>query len=504
MGTIELPADRLDQFSDHLNPILVKETRQALKSKQFVGTFMLLLICSWLICTIGIMLFGEQIEFGRPSAVFFQWFFAVLSVAVVVIVPFNAFRSLSSERDSQTYELLSITALSPQQIVWGKLLNAVVQSLVFYCAISPFIAFTSLLQGFDLYRTIVLMTSLLGFSILLSMFTLMLSTVAKNRQYQSLATLLIFGSLMYAISMTLGFSYMVMNEGLSDDFYWALAIGWVMGISYFFLFFQITVSQLLFEAGNKSSGVRLVATLQFLLFWLIVLASYFLNGTINDDLFLGIAFFSLVHWALFGFFISMERDDLSRRVRRDLPKSFFLRLMSVPFMPGGTRGFLLLVLNLLALYGITLAISPLIMHTGSYDDLPVLWAAIAYVLFYYGLGCALGRWLLGMSQDLRPAHVRTILILLFALATIVPYVILFMSGDYNYFRNGYHFLHIANPFATLSEVGSRRHTSGMILPALLFAAGFGILVNIPAMLKAIREIVYPERPADPRIEAQHA
>ncbi len=495
MSTIELPADKLDKFSDWMNPILVKETRQALKSRQFVGTFMLLLISSWLICMIGIILWGTQIEFGRPSADFFQWFFGVLSVAVVIIVPFNAFRSLLSEQDSQTYELLSITSLSPRQIVWGKLLNAAVQILVFYCAISPFIAFTSLLQGFDLFRTIILMTSLLGFSILLSMSTLMLSTVAKNKQLQSLATLFIFGGLMWSISMTLGFSYTVINGeiSLSSDFYWGLAIWWVIGISYFFLFHQITVAQLMFEAGNKTSGVRLIATLQFLLLWAIVLISFIIYGAISDELFWSMAFFSLMHWTLFGFFVSMERDYLSRRIRRDLSKNFFVRLISVPFMPGGTRGFLLLLINITILGAIIGFFSPFV-SGGSGNAILTFTAIIAYLLFYYGIGCATGRWLLSKSQELRPAHVRTMLVVLFAFAMIVPYIVLFMMGHYNYYRDGYHILYITNPVATVMEIEANRYTNDTILPLLMVGATFAVLINIPAMFKATKEIVSPDRP----------
>ncbi|MGE3778068.1 MAG: hypothetical protein AB7F89_12845, partial [Pirellulaceae bacterium] len=37
----------LERASEWLNPILVKEARQALKSRQFVVTFSLLLICGW-------------------------------------------------------------------------------------------------------------------------------------------------------------------------------------------------------------------------------------------------------------------------------------------------------------------------------------------------------------------------------------------------------------------------------------------------------------------------
>ena len=49
-GTVKL-RERLDggieRFGESLNPILVKESRQALKSNQFLITFTLLLACAW-------------------------------------------------------------------------------------------------------------------------------------------------------------------------------------------------------------------------------------------------------------------------------------------------------------------------------------------------------------------------------------------------------------------------------------------------------------------------
>ena len=53
-----------DYVTDRLNPILVKETRQALKSRQFIITFMLLLTVAWLISVFGVVLNGPAIEFG--------------------------------------------------------------------------------------------------------------------------------------------------------------------------------------------------------------------------------------------------------------------------------------------------------------------------------------------------------------------------------------------------------------------------------------------------------
>ena len=56
----------LEWAGEFVNPILVKEARQALKSKQFVITFTLVLICGWGWSLLGIATLQEG-AFYAPS-----------------------------------------------------------------------------------------------------------------------------------------------------------------------------------------------------------------------------------------------------------------------------------------------------------------------------------------------------------------------------------------------------------------------------------------------------
>lgn len=62
-------------------------------------------------------------------------YFLVLSIPLIVVVPFSAFRSLAAEREDGTFELISITALA-RQIVGGKLGSAILQMLVYFSALA--------------------------------------------------------------------------------------------------------------------------------------------------------------------------------------------------------------------------------------------------------------------------------------------------------------------------------------------------------------------------------
>src|SRR5689334_6908640 len=116
--------DRLVALVDRANPILVKETRQALKSRQFVITFLVVLVACWIVSFVGVAWVGPEIYWAAAGPTLLMGYFVVLTVPLALIVPFAAFRSLAAEQEEQTYELLSITTLSSRKIITGKLASA--------------------------------------------------------------------------------------------------------------------------------------------------------------------------------------------------------------------------------------------------------------------------------------------------------------------------------------------------------------------------------------------
>ena len=177
---------RLEAVGDHCNAIVVKEVRQGLKSRQFVGTFVLLLMVSWGGSIFLISMEGDSLEYGSSAQFFFILFFLILCVASLIIVPFAAFRSIVEERAENTLELVQITALSPRQIIWGKSLSALVQVLVYFSAITPFIAFTSLLPGFDFVHTAFDLGALLIASFVFSSVALAIGGADQEQNFASL------------------------------------------------------------------------------------------------------------------------------------------------------------------------------------------------------------------------------------------------------------------------------------------------------------------------------
>lgn len=494
MSTGEKLLHVADYLTDRLNPILVKETRQALKSRQFIITFMLLLTIAWLISVFGTIWFGPAIEYGSAGRAFFVAYFYVIGFATLFVVPFGSFRSMLNERDHNTYELLSISTLTPRQIVWGKLLSSLVQVFIYYSAIAPFIAFTSLLQGFDLAMVTLFLSVGLLWSTFVSMIALMLSTLSNNRQWQSMNTIGMIALLLWQMMMAFGASAGALSQAIpfdDEEFWWGLISMLVGAGSYFLLFQQIAVSRLTFESDNRSSGVRIICSLQFWLLWAGVLAFSLRYGTsaVDDEVIVVFTTMSCIHWVVAGLFFSTESDHISRRVRRSVSRFGLIRLLTAPWMPGGRRGLVLLTIHLIALV--------VIGRLGMWSD----WVHNAvtvialYTFIYVAVGAAVGRLGQAVTPEFRPAHARVLTILMAALAMIAPY----LPASFGLVRwpVGYSLTEITMPVRTLFVVSDSvrvagTHHSDMVSRILLvlgIAAGLALLMNLSAMFKGIHELV---------------
>ena len=185
------PISWMERFVDRMNPILVKEVRQAMKSRVFVITFMILILACWLVSLIGSLRVGIALEYYSYAEHFFKGYFIPLAIAVGFVVPFLAFLSLQNERVDDTFEMLSITSLNARRIINGKLLNAVTLVLLCFSAITPFIAFTSLLQGFRLTPVAVALTLAFFVSLANCAVAIFMSSLATTRVMQGIISLVL-------------------------------------------------------------------------------------------------------------------------------------------------------------------------------------------------------------------------------------------------------------------------------------------------------------------------
>lgn len=497
----ERTSQLIEAGGDICNPILVKETRQALKSRQFVATFMLLLAASWLVSTFFMLWASDAMEFGAVAMQLFYLYYVVLAFAVFVVVPFGAYRSLLNENDLNTFDLLSITTLSPRQIVGGKLWTAIVQIFIYYSAIAPFMAFTALLNGFDfaLFAFILIVSNFAA--VAASMIALTLSAFARRKHWQAITSMALIGGLMSLFAACLGLAGTILSEGLPFDepvFWWFIAGLVTITFSYMLLCQQITTAQLTFESDNRSTGVRVVASAQVWVYG-IALIAYLPNSRLplNREVVLAFSMLALVHLAVIGFFISTEEDSLSRRVRRGLPRSFGLRFLVAPFMPGGSRGLLYGLIHVGALWLISWQCLLLVPGRGRAGaevslfgfpleaPLPILTTACCYVVIMLGIGSALSRWGRSLSSEVKAAHARVATVLVFAAGMIIPFFPRLLKWV-NW--RDFSLLDVSNVFLTIEAVFQGGDDGELALTLVVVGTVLILAVNLRAIIMGISDI----------------
>lgn len=335
--------------SEWCSSILVKETRQALKSRQFIWTYIVLLVCVGVWTVIGLTFSGNSYQIGPTLLI---GFFIILGFPLAVIIPFSAYRSLAREFEDGTISLISITTMKPYQIVIGKFGSAVLQMMIYLSVLAPCICCTYLLRGVSIDQIWAVLAMCVGGSIALTILGLFLAGVFRSKTLGvgvSVLFVLFIGWLyvLWCILCNEFFSYgnpMDWNEdGVQEITFLIIALVGSTAL----LLLVAAVSQISFAADNRSSKVRIGMLVQQMLFFAFIILM--LGYTLFDrESFIVAVYFAGHYWLLMGFLMIGESSTISRRVQRTLPRTFFSRSFFSLLMPGAGRGYLFAAANVLA------------------------------------------------------------------------------------------------------------------------------------------------------------
>lgn len=150
VAQLGLRGNWFERRSDHMNPVLIKETRQILKSRHFVITFFTMLTATWLITLMFLLRDFDRLTFGSLGSQYFCIYFRILMVPLCFVIPLIVFRSMLEEFQEQTLEMLTLSTLPPEKIARGKVLGGAVHMGIVYSVFGPFLAFTYMLDGIGL------------------------------------------------------------------------------------------------------------------------------------------------------------------------------------------------------------------------------------------------------------------------------------------------------------------------------------------------------------------
>lgn len=165
-------------FPGWLPAVLVKELRQSLRTRGFVGSVILYQV----IMAIGLVWAMSEADLGRDRGAFaaingFYWF--LLSVLVAVTTPWRGLTALRDEIEQRSLDLLVLTRLSAARIVLGKWGSLAVQALLLLLTTLPYGVLRYFFGSVNLLEDLASLAGLLFLSMVLSALALWVSTLPR-------------------------------------------------------------------------------------------------------------------------------------------------------------------------------------------------------------------------------------------------------------------------------------------------------------------------------------
>lgn len=412
----------VDSWSERLNPIVVKEVRQGLRTRVFWIFFGLMLLAC--LC-ISLVAWATASEMGFDGGrYFFIAFYVCLSVVQFFIIPYTAYRSMAREREDETWVLLTLTGLGPRRILRGKLSSFIVQGLLYGSAAGPFLLFCYYLNGIDLPTIILCVLVGAAWQLFLTSICVCTATLAEARITRALLHFMLLGMLLWGLGSGIGAVASFVNEArnlFSDDAFWAASVGtlWAL-VSYAVLLFEAAAARLSLPTEHYARGPRLAFVAQVFVAMGLFLWGWDRTGRDADALVVA-EILLCVHLAFIGMFVASDVDGMSRR---HWVGSQRLNLLK----PGALRGFILTGL-LLAMSGGLFVFLWLVRGAHVHEEkmLRLMVAAPAYVMLYLAAPHVLAR-MFDHHPSQTPVLVRVFTLGLVMLGSGVPPLMAVLFG----------------------------------------------------------------------------
>ncbi len=511
----------VERTGEWFNPLLVKECRQSLKSRQFSTTFTLVVVFSWLWSVYGIIMLGPNVSYQADGAEMFYGYYLILAFPLLLIVPYSAYRSLIAEREDNTFELVAITTLKPRQIVAGKLGSAVVQMIVYLSVAAPCLAFTYLLRGIDVLTICWILFYTVLASLGFSLVAVLLATLAKERHWQVMVSVLIVVGLFNAFLGAIEVCYSILRVNRlpfqSLDFWIGNLQVQTAYWSTFALVYLAAGAQLTATAENRSTALRAAMLIQQALWagWI----GFDVGSKLQLDPALGAAAIrqealiynvvSMLYWLTAGACMLGEEPELSSRAKRSLPTSYLGRVLTTWFNPGPDTGLMFAVGNgmavvTLSLVGLWLAghssIASLRGMPSLGQEIAVLTLMLGYLVVYLGVGNLVLR-LLRRATRVTFATSTLIVSLILACGVGVPHFIRYVI---NYRGANYTLLHISDPFWSSMAAIDQRYPLTYLTNMCWIVLPIAAVLLVVNLILAAPALAHVKIARPPRVEAEEA
>ena len=458
--------------SDWLSPMIVKEVRQVVRGREFNVSF-----GASLVAGLAVAFFGAA-DALTGSGTTGRWTFVALmsclGILGIAVVPLSAFSAMRNERMDQTLELITLTALSPRRVILGKLLAQGVKLLTLFAGIAPFIAMSFLLGGIDFVTILVSLFVLFMWSLWSCAFCLFLSTLFKSRAMSGLVfggigialfiVLVIGRSLFYAVRLGgPGFSVTMFSTSSGSELWWGLAMVTTFCLASMANLVLLAENRLTLPTENRVTALRLGFLAQFLL--MVAWALSYINEPerVRSTVIEVLAACGGLHLALVSMFAVTEDLVIPRRVLRQMERATAWRWLSAIFLPGGGRGALYILVQMMVMLGAAWLLG------GTSAHARWMLAYCGYICFFTGVPAIAVRFL--SPERAAALHLRVAVLVLLPMAMILPDLLYYVLWRPDALSLKYSARHLINPVRTLANWPLVEMQIGLFVPVVIGMTG---------------------------------
>lgn len=449
---------------DRLNPVLLKELRQMVRSRSLVVS-LLFFLGALMAMSAGMLALASSsaaknaVPDGLPvGMICFFIVYGFLGFITTLVIPFSVLNRIARERESGRADLQYSTPLPPRAFVDGKALCGAVTGAFFVFAALPFMLLAYLLRGVGLGMIAgAAVSSVLGAAILSYVAILFGAT-----KWSPLAKRVAFFLTLYfgAGNFASGIFALFAISAFST----AAASGTVAAPSSLGIFFSTPNAQSLvalvalvcvvcfaFAWYVRAFAISLLTPVNFnrarpvrqaeatIWFASLVVLSFAVNLPDGGNILqFWAGFWVLVFGVRMLMSVSMPRG-YSRRVRSEISGVRFRRVFQYPVFDGGENGVVFHLLMGLATLAAATALRPFAIvfsHATATSSTPIertreILGVIAVFWFYlafYALVCR-AIWCRFLVGRVRPARIGLVAFVVFGLASVIPTFFIAMQAN---------------------------------------------------------------------------
>jgi hypothetical protein len=458
------------------NPIVVRELRQAVRSRFVTGMLLVFLIVLLVVTGIYALSlqaarFEESLSAGEDVT---MWLLGILFYVCMLFVPLYTGLRLVFERRGTQADLLFITTLSPGAIVRGKMFSAVMLTLLIFSACLPFLTFTYLLRGVDLSG--LLLSLLLGFAgiIMMTQIALLISALPMSIVFRILISLGGIGFMgTVAGSLTAAAAGMQYSGITYNGEFW-VGMGMIVAVILMEmgLLYVLTVAALSPPSANRTFPIRLYITGVWALLLIVIGGGCLYYHEWEAIIFAWLIPMIVLLLCAFVFGLC-ERQEWGPRIRRHIPSNPLGRVVAFLFYTGAPGAMLwsAIMVGLTLLIGfVAMALSNSYAFNG-WEDMRYFVAAPLYVIAYGLTGLLL--WLGVFRRWFGHRHIWVIILGIGFACILVPGILDLVRSTARHSRyNDISPLMILSPMALF--IRSSSFDQLFIIP-IVWATGTGAL-----------------------------